>query len=166
MTGVIKLYNLLWYNCLNRSIIFFTRRYNIINEWIGVALLLPWEKKFLYFIIIGDLIFVLMRKYDFFDLAFQMFICLGSFVPLEIFFTPLETTQLPVKGCKFWTVPETYGRWDDSLACYTYCDKGHQFIVVICEEPWHSHLLPSVWQYVPSLPVLTTKVCRDWDSIV
>ena len=34
-----------------------------------------------------------------------------------------------------------------SLACLTYCDKGHSFIMVISEDPWHSHLLPSVWQW-------------------
>ena len=31
-----------------------------------------------------------------------------------------------------------------SLAWHTYCDTGHPFIVV-SEDPWHSHLLPSVW---------------------
>ena len=30
------------------------------------------------------------------------------------------------------------------LACHTYCDTGHPFIMVISENPWHSHLLPSV----------------------
>ena len=33
------------------------------------------------------------------------------------------------------------------LACHTYCDMGHPFIMVISEDPWHSHLLPSVWQW-------------------
>ena len=33
---------------------------------------------------------------------------------------------------------------EGSLACHTYCDKGHPFIMVISEEPWLSHLLPSV----------------------
>ena len=36
---------------------------------------------------------------------------------------------------------------EGSLACHTYCDTGHPFIVVISENPWHSHLLPSVWQW-------------------
>ena len=37
---------------------------------------------------------------------------------------------------------------DDSLACHTYvyCDMGHPFIMVISEDPWHSHLLQRVWQ--------------------
>ena len=40
----------------------------------------------------------------------------------------------------------------------------HPFIMVIYEDPWHSH--PSVWQWKVemSLLVLTTYVCRGWDS--
>ena len=34
-----------------------------------------------------------------------------------------------------------------SLACHTYCDTGYPFIMVISENPWHLHLLPSVWQW-------------------
>ena len=30
------------------------------------------------------------------------------------------------------------------LACHTYSDTGHPFIMVISEVPWHSHLLPGV----------------------
>ena len=30
---------------------------------------------------------------------------------------------------------------EGSLACYTYCDTGHPFIMVISEDPWHRHLL-------------------------
>ena len=33
-----------------------------------------------------------------------------------------------------------------SLMCHTYCDTGLLFIMVISEDPWHSHLLPNVWQ--------------------
>ena len=35
---------------------------------------------------------------------------------------------------------------EGSLACHTYCDTGHPFKMVISEDPWHSHLLSSVWQ--------------------
>ena len=31
------------------------------------------------------------------------------------------------------------------LTCHNYSDKGHSFIMVIYKDPWHSHLLPSVW---------------------
>ena len=33
-----------------------------------------------------------------------------------------------------------------SLTCHTYCDTGHLFIMVISEDPWHSHLLLCAWQ--------------------
>ena len=33
-----------------------------------------------------------------------------------------------------------------SLACRDYCDTGHPFIMVISDNPWHLHLLPSVLQ--------------------
>ena len=36
---------------------------------------------------------------------------------------------------------------EGSLACLTYCDMGHPFIMVISLDAWHSHLLPSVWQW-------------------
>ena len=36
---------------------------------------------------------------------------------------------------------------EGSLACHIYCDTGHPFKMVISEDPWHSHLLPSVWQW-------------------
>ena len=36
---------------------------------------------------------------------------------------------------------------ESSLACHTHCDTGHPFIMVIFKDPWHSHLVPSVWQW-------------------
>ena len=33
---------------------------------------------------------------------------------------------------------------EGSLACHTYCNTGHPFIMVISEDPWHSHILPNV----------------------
>ena len=65
------------------------------------------------------------------------------------FFTPLETSPLPVKGCKCWLMFGTYDHWAERvfLACHTYFDTGHPFIMFISEDPWHSHLLLSVWQW-------------------
>ena len=34
---------------------------------------------------------------------------------------------------------------EGSWACYTYCDMGHPFIMIISGDPWNTHLLPSVW---------------------
>ena len=33
---------------------------------------------------------------------------------------------------------------EGSLSCHTYCDTGPSIIMVFSEDPWHSHLLPSV----------------------
>ena len=63
----------------------------------------------------------------------------------------METSPLPVKGCTFW--PKNYARhsWplscEGSLACQTHWDTGHPFVMVISEDPWHSDLMPSVWQW-------------------
>ena len=37
---------------------------------------------------------------------------------------------------------------ENSLAFHTYCDTGHPSIVIVLKDPWHSHLLPSVWQWI------------------
>ena len=36
---------------------------------------------------------------------------------------------------------------EGSLACHTYCDTWHPFIMVISGDPWHSRLLLSVSQF-------------------
>ena len=36
---------------------------------------------------------------------------------------------------------------EGSLTCHSYCDTGLPCIMVISEDPWHSPLLPSVWQW-------------------
>ena len=36
---------------------------------------------------------------------------------------------------------------EGSLMCHTHCDTGLPFIMVISEDPWHLHLLPSIWQW-------------------
>ena len=58
----------------------------------------------------------------------------------------METSPLPVKGCI--TLPRHLRSLssEGSLAYHTYCDTGHPFIMVISEYPWHSYLLPYVWQ--------------------
>ena len=44
--------------------------------------------------------------------TFIRFICLfGVFRPTREFFTHLETSPLPVKGCKFWPMVGTYDHW-------------------------------------------------------
>ena len=65
-----------------------------------------------------------------------------------------ETLSLPVMGYKFWPILGIQVYWavcalnsDGSLTCYTYCDMGFTFIMVIAEDPWHSYFLLSVWQW-------------------
>ena len=51
-------------------------------------------------------------------------------------FTDSETSPLPVKVyAHMWSLSI-----EGSLACHTYCDTGHPFIMFISEDPWHLHL--------------------------
>ena len=84
-------------------------------------------------------IFAKMLKYvDLLDrvmFAKNMFVC--GFYPTREFFTQGDVT-ITGEGlqCFF-----TYARhsWplsnEDSLACHTYCDTGHPFMMVIPEDP-------------------------------
>ena len=74
------------------------------------------------------------------------FVCLFVFVffvPFENFHSYGEVTitceglQIMTNARLSWPLSS-----EDSLACHTYSDTGHPFIMVI-----HSHLLQSVWQY-------------------
>ena len=57
----------------------------------------------------------------------------------------------------FLTYAGDFGPWrsEGSLACRTYCDTGHLFIVTPIAERLTVELSP---------PVLTNWVCRGWDS--
>ena len=65
-------------------------------------------------------------------------------------FHSYEDVTIPVERLQIWT----YARHsrtlscEGSLACHTYCDTGNLFIMVIYVDPWHSHLLPSVKQWI------------------
>ena len=84
------------------------------------------------------------------DWLFGWLVCLfGVFRPTREFFTHLETSPFPLKCFKLWTLLGTYGHMcsEGFLACHTNCDMGYLFIMVIYDDPSHSHLLPSVWQW-------------------
>ena len=51
----------------------------------------------------------------------------GVFLPTREFFTQMETSPLPVKGCKIWPMLGNYGHWAVRVLTFI------------------SHLLPSVW---------------------
>ena len=63
------------------------------------------------------------------------------FVPPENF-SLMETLQIFPSARHSWSLGS-----EGSFACHTYCDMGHRFIMVISEDPWHSHRLPSVLQW-------------------
>ena len=64
---------------------------------------------------------------------------------LVVFLVPLDNFSFIITGDGLQTL--TYARHlrpmssEDSLACQTYCDTGHPFIMVIFEDPWHPAFL-------------------------
>ena len=87
-------------------------------------------------------------------LGFFFFFWIYMFFGLE-FFVPLENFSLIWRRhhCQWRVTILTYARQlrslssEGSLSCHTYSDTLNPFIMVISEDPWHSHLLPSVWQW-------------------
>ena len=81
--------------------------------------------------------------------TYVMFVCIGFFFSHSRFFHSYGDVTITGEGLQILT----YARhsWplssEGSLACHTYCDTGHPFIMVISEDPSNSHLLPSVWQW-------------------
>ena len=79
---------------------------------------------------------------------FVFFVCVGVFVSLENFHSYGDVTitgeglQILTYARHSWSLSS-----EGSLACPTYCDTGQPFIMVNPEYPWHSHLLPSFWQW-------------------
>ena len=45
------------------------------------------------------------------DLLFLLFCLFGVNRPTRKFFTHMETSPLPVKGCKFWSMHDTHSYW-------------------------------------------------------
>ena len=70
-------------------------------------------------------------------MLYHIFCLFGLFHPTQEFFLHMETSTLLTKGCKFWPIQSTHGHGavhEGSLACHTYCDMGHQCIMVISED--------------------------------
>ena len=77
-----------------------------------------------------------------------LFVCMGVFVPLENF------SLIWIRQYYRWRLQIlTYARHlrplssEGTLACHTYCNMGQPFKMVISEDPWHSYLWLSVWQW-------------------
>ena len=80
-----------------------------------------------------------------FEIVYFFFHLFGVYRPTLEFFTHMEMSPLPPWPVKILTY--TRHSWplsSESLTCHTYCDTVLLFIMVISEDPWHSHLLPSV----------------------
>ena len=76
-------------------------------------------------------------------------LCVCLIVPLENFWLIWRRHHCRVsEGLQILT--NAWHSWpmssEGSLRCHIYCDTGHPFILVISEDSWHSHLIPSAWQ--------------------
>ena len=80
--------------------------------------------------------------------AREDFVCLGFFVLVENFSLIYEDVTIAVEGLQILTFARH--SWPlsgkGSLACHTYCDTRHPFIMIISEDPCNTHPLPSVKQ--------------------
>ena len=77
------------------------------------------------------------------ELSLNKFVCLfGGFSSHSRIFHLYGDVTIAGEGLQILT----YARhsWplssEGSLACHTYCDTGHPFIMVICQDPLHFHL--------------------------
>ena len=72
-----------------------------------------------------------------------------GFTPHSRFFLSFGNVTIASEGLQILTY--ALHLWhlssEGSLVCHTYCDSGHPFIMVFSEDPSHSHLMPSVWQW-------------------
>ena len=70
------------------------------------------------------------------------------FYCLLIVFTHLETSPLPVKGWKFWHMLCTLAIEQRGFISVLHVLRhGATIDNVLPEDPWHSHFMPSVWQW-------------------
>ena len=71
------------------------------------------------------------------------------FHPSRECFTHMETSPIASEGLQNLTYD--WHLWplnsEGSLTCHIYCETGHPSMMVIFEDPWHSHLLLSAYQW-------------------
>ena len=86
--------------------------------------------------------------YQYFVYIACLIVCFRFFVPLENFsliwkrhhyrwWTTNFDLYLPLMAIENWWL----------FMYHTCCDTGQPFFIVISDDPWHSRLLPSVWQW-------------------
>ena len=71
-----------------------------------------------------------------------------------------ERLQILIYALHSWPL-RIYG----SLACHTYCETGHSYLMVISEDPWHSHLSLSVLQWSCRYLFLRLRFVAAWIRI-
>ena len=76
-----------------------------------------------------------------------LFVCLGFFVPLENLLLIWRRHYYRWRATTYFDICSALKDIEQWATCHTYCDTGQMFIMVISEDPWNSHLLPSVWQW-------------------
>ena len=71
------------------------------------------------------------------------FVCLfiWGFTSLSRMFHSYGDITINDEGASNYDLYSAHMASEGSLAWHTYCDTGHPFIMVISEDPWHSHLL-------------------------
>jgi hypothetical protein len=65
--------------------------------------------------------------------------------PAQELFTHMETSPLPVKGCKIYARRSAPLSRGESLSCYTYCDTGLRFFRLHMKDRPFSRLLRHAW---------------------
>ena len=74
-----------------------------------------------------------------YNLSIYLFVCLEPHSRIFHSFGDVtiagEVLQILTYARHLWPLSS-----EGSLACHTYYDTGHPFIMVISEDPWHSHL--------------------------
>ena len=100
---------------------------------------------------------VVLHMFPFTVIDFCLF---EVFRPIWEFCTLLETSAWTVKVGNFLPMLALMAMSNKvSLACHTYCDTGHPFIMVISENP--SHL--AFGRGAVTVTFLTNYVRRSWD---
>ena len=103
---------------------------------------LVWERRFSYLQTYGQLLFVFLSC-----LIIDNSLIGFVFCPSRYFFTNMETSPLLVKGCVTCARHLMPLSIEGSLVCHTYCYTRHPFKIVIFEDPWNWHPLPSIRQW-------------------
>ena len=82
-------------------------------------------------------------------LSFFCFLCLivWWFLSTRECSTHVKMSPLPLKGCKFWPMLGTYDHWAVRVLWRATLLWHGKSLYIGSEDPWHSHLMSSVWQW-------------------